>query len=62
MALVLDGLVSVVAARVELSLRIRYGSLPACWETVEGGLSTGIFDMGGEKRLDGPATSAGKRA
>ena len=62
MALALEGLVSVVGARAVLSFRMRYGSLAACWDMVEGGLSTGIFDMGGEKRLDGPAASAGKRA
>lgn len=59
-ALVRERLVSVVGGAV-LSLRIRYGSLLACWDMVEGGLSTGIFETGGAKRLDGPATSAGKR-
>lgn len=62
MALAREGRVSVVGARAVLSLRIRYGSLPACCEMVEGGLSTGMLDIAWEKRLDGPAASAGKRA
>lgn len=56
------GLDSAVDARGALSLRMRHESLPACCETVEGGLSTGRFDIGGENMLDGPATSDGKRA